>query len=128
MNPEQRYNHVVPSEVITTNPTNSQGDNLTFIEKLNLTSKVVFDTALPVRRMYKPINHYPQRTRAEVRIIRTLGGISLHSAFVIVGIVYHDPYYLVAGVNALALALITPRYLMEPRRIKQLVPRFIRKR
>lgn len=129
MNPELRPNFVELNiaNTIESNSTNLQKVSvLTVREKLNLAAKVIFDTALPVRGMYKPIEHYSQRTRAEVRIIRSLGGIGIHSALVIVGIEHHE--YLVAGVNALAIAAITPRYLMEPRRIKQLIQRFIRKR
>lgn len=126
MGPEYSENYVESREVNKSTPITRGVMNLTFREKLNLASKVIIDTALPVRGMYEPIDNYPQRTRAEVRIIRTLGGIGLHSVFVIVGIEHHE--YLVLGVNALALAGITPRYLMEPRRIKQLIPRFIRKR
>lgn len=101
------------------------------LEKFTLASKIVADTVLPTNSMEKRIDGYPQRIRADVRVIRTLAGL---------GVFHPSIIYLLAqnGIQSWEEALFiglnlvpyttAARYVESPRRIKQLIPNHIRRR
>ena len=98
-------------------------------DKITLVPKIALDTAILLPSMDHRIKGYSQRIRADVRVTRTLVGLGVLHPYAIYKICENGfngtEDLAVLGIN-LAVYLTATRYITKPRRIKQLVPNYIR--